>query len=476
MISDATHRTCFLFGVASLLLATPACGDGPDASAPAARASAATKPAPIVVPTAAPATATATAAPRPAKPLRTFCTEPERDAATAEIAKLDERMRALDSTPGANGGAALSTQVDTLLQGPCFKLADPLHSPFDSGVAARSWWERGGKLWLENNVAYQADREQTYVVQPSVLPTLASDLEGASKSPVAPLLCPTGAAMPGATAACGQGTSGWLLRAQQALHGASAEYHTRDTEHPPCLRSREECERVALEESREARFVKYAACVDQLPPEVDALPLGRYQAPEGGWLIVRGPRATRNACDEIRAYELTTGAAYIARECSRNVTTEVGRMPVDATREAMLIAFLAPFAKHYATTNAVAFKLPKEIPALADSGRQGHGRGGGISDVTSLELAWIRKQGGQARVTLTWPHAFWPALTHAAHLLAIAESGFVPGKCAPARLPNIKWDALGPHVENHEQHDRTSSPALLRAFESLHASACPGAK
>ena len=64
------------------------------------------------------------------------------------------------------------------------------------------------------------------------------------------------------------------------------------------------------------RYQKWHACIEELRPRQDALPLGRVRAPMRGFFVVRGRRGHYSFCDEIRAYDLASGAAYVASSCS----------------------------------------------------------------------------------------------------------------------------------------------------------------
>ncbi len=116
-----------------------------------------------------------------------------------------------------------------------------------------------------------------------------------------------------------------------------------------------------------------------------ALPLGRFRAPDRGWLVIRGRRGHYEFCDELRAYDVETGAAYVAKSCSglhlrpggsvdfeatnasRKAAVEAGRVDVANLREAVWMILLAPQAQE-GYLSADYFSLPKGmVPTPPDS-------------------------------------------------------------------------------------------------------------
>lgn len=216
------------------------------------------------------------------------------------------------------------------------------------------------------------------------------------------------------------------------------------------------CVDAAMERPERERYQAWHACIEDDGETHTALPLGNYRAPREGWLVVRGRRGHYAFCDEVRAYDLATGAAYIARSCSglalvegggvdgdvtdaaREDGTLVGRVPVDALREAAWMMLLADEVEHDVRAGGFAPYIPEGIDIVLPETKPftGHSRGHSHStDQTRLYWSWSLKGATVDAGELTWPSDYNDAARdHAVRLLDIAEAGFVAG-CAPARLP-----------------------------------------
>lgn len=129
------------------------------------------------------------------------------------------------------------------------------------------------------------------------------------------------------------------------------------------------------------RLRRWLACVDEARETRAALPLGRFRAPVTGWIVTRSHRGARAFCDELRAYDLATGAAYVASSCGREVLTEdgshrdrdatdrtrrlsftAGQVPLDALREAALIAMVASWSEEALADEVTTELLPANVP------------------------------------------------------------------------------------------------------------------
>lgn len=379
-------------------------------------------------------------------------------AAKAKLDAIDGRIHKLAASADARG---LQKEIEKLLSDdPCFALAaatTPYPMEFDSGLSLRSFWEQGGHYWLSSQLELVGTETPYLVVPPTSRRSLASDVQ--TVHPLAPLLCPADAAMPGSTSTCGADTLGWMHRADVDLARASAASHralarsSPDAEPPP---SRERCVKKAAESPAAEQFLAFASCITQVPERADTLPLGRFAAPKDGWLLVRGRRGHYSGCEQIRAYDLATGATYVAKSCfgmtaaPNQHSAEIGRVPVDAIREAALMIFLSVLADRDVVRGGEGHAIPSGIVPMVPAG-VGAGIGlsgfGWSSGRTVMEVAWVRAGRGQARATVEWPDSDVPARQHATDLLAVAEKGFSGGTCAPAALPAMPWGALGPRVE-----------------------------
>jgi hypothetical protein len=408
---------------------------------------------------------------------------PQGQAAKAKLDALDARVQKL--APAADA-RPIQKEIEKLLADePCFGLAvatTPFPMEFDSGLSLRDFWDQGGHYWLSSQLELVGKETPFLVIPPTSRHSLTSDVQ--TVHPLAPLLCPADAAMPRSTSTCGAETLGWMHRAHVELARASAAAHlslarsATPSEPPP---SRDRCGKKALASPPDEQFLAFANCVSQVPERADTLPLGRFAAPKDGWLVVRGRRGHYSGCEQVRAYDLATGAAYVSKSCFGMTTApnqhsaEIGRVPVDAIREAALMIFLSVLADRDVVRSGEGHAIPQGIEPVIPAG-VGAGIGlsgfGWSSGRTVMEVAWVRGGRGQARATLEWPDSDVPARQHATDLLAVAEKGFAAGTCAPAALPPMPWGALGPRIEKGYMPTFDDQPVYgqLRAdFEALRA-------
>ncbi len=399
------------------------------------------------------------------------CTVPaDIQAARDLVAALAVKVK---SAPPNADGKALDDALNALLETKCFRLAIAHHARFDSALSAQTWWERGGEWWLETTLAFGEKVDHTLVMPPEVLPTLTSDRASAPASPLAPLLCPS------ASATCGRETAGWMIRAERALTAHGQREKSRNAEEPAPASTDEECEKEALREPLADRFTHYAICVSNLVRTRDALPLGHFRAPTTGWITMRGFRGHMRGCNEARAYDLATGAAYVAKRCTNaSPEAEVGRVPVDALREAALIVLLARISAHEAIVTAEGHALPPSIPLFTEAVGLGRGASGGFSSGrTTFDVSWLVGKASIAATTVDVPDSHHGVDEHASTLVAVLEASFSADGCTTAKLPEIAWDAPGPRVQEKMYVPKFDQPMyvdLARDLEALRQKpACP---
>lgn len=313
-------------------------------------------------------------------------------------------------------------------------------------LALRTWWSEGGQNAAEHTI----DLSNYWNTHVFVGPTLrqAYALEAQRHEPVAPLLCPAN------EAGCGAEAAGYVADIDQFLERVALRNTVMMADEAP-TKTHDRCVAEARAEPvaglRRARF---AACVAQVVPRQARMPLGHFRAPRG-WLVVRGRRGHYGFCDELRAYHLDSGAAYVARRCSELVLSgpsvdegetgrratlqvEAGTMNVSALRRlGLLLAFgqrLDPEVLAYVHS----YEIPRDLPP-ADPGSLGATEGGdqgyGHSGQTSLAFRLFEgERGALAEGGFVWPDAYRPFDQAADDLLVSAEASFRPG-CVPAPLP-----------------------------------------
>ncbi|GMU63339.1 MAG: hypothetical protein AMXMBFR34_51020 [Myxococcaceae bacterium] len=355
------------------------------------------------------------------------------------------RWKALQGALEARDAAGVKAAWAALEEHPCYRLpfAETWRHPEPDDVELMSqWWEHGGRDWLATGWA-EPPNPDFAVVPPDVPKHLTRENAGG----LARLLCP--AAGPGE---CGRDAAGWLLRARDRLE--PHEDHAGDA-----LRKQaeEECASRAKKAKKDEQYRAWRRCLDEKRPLGVLMPLGRVDAPKDGWLVLRGRRGHYQFCDEVRVYDLATGAAWVAQSCSglvlqqggsvdhdatdaqRGVTVKVGRLPVDALREAAWMTLLVPHLTLNAQPWAWFVRRPPGVAPRWPDDLSGEGLGLGSFWVTSaqtqLAWSWQGHDGLRESGSLTWPDSSNAGEDHADDLWRIAEAAFAPG-CAPARPPS----------------------------------------
>lgn len=356
------------------------------------------------------------------------------------------------ATPGSDPTGLVSGYED-LFQQPCARMASEVNRPeMTTVLSMQQWLSAGGYSWLWS----LPSNENTLTVPPGVPAELT--LESAeADDPLRSLLCSA------ADESCGRATAGWRMRAAQAFReiGRSSQQNLEAN----IAERRAECLEQAKAEPEPARYAHWSRCAQHAVPQQPALPLGATSAPDRGWFVLRGRRGHYSYCEELRAYHLPTGAAYVVKDCGRIVFqphsggagsgSVVGRLPVEALREA---AWMTLFARRVAwQTRAATIEVPSPLTrSLPPPSGVLHGSGGGwgwgSSAQTLLSWAWVDGTETLASGTLTWPDSMYPGEDHADELWRVAEAALEPG-CAPVRLPRRL--ALGPNRSGVSPVDAT---------------------
>lgn len=385
-----------------------------------------------------------------AKPLQA-CTPktPEYQAADMALDELDRQIRSL---PAGAAVEPYNRKLAELLKLPCFRLSveNPRDLEAKSAVSLRIFWEDGGEEWLRSYLALR-DPEPSVVLPPDLRPALASDGEHGEVPPA--FLCPA------ADERCGQETAGWVLRSERALATLAHSSHAPSPGPAPLSpkAQAQTCWNMARGKPASERYVVWRTCLERARPEVPALPLGAFRAPLSGWWLIRGRRGHYHFCDEVRAYDLASGAAYVAASCSglvlrdggsvahdqtdagRHVSVRMGRLPVDNLREAALMVVLAKEVRSV-QVHAESYPLPAGLVPRRpeDAGIGGGGSGSFWMSSAQTTLSWALHEGDVIRAEgrLTWPDSADAGEQNAVDLLRVAEAGLQDG-CPPALLPEL---------------------------------------
>ncbi|MBN8610963.1 MAG: hypothetical protein J0L92_10290 [Deltaproteobacteria bacterium] len=390
--------------------------------------------------------------------------------------------------------ASVETVADRyreLVASPCFVSMGDGEAPLASRAAMYVWWHEGGQDWLWHFAHGRGAGAFDVRLPPSPRPTLSLE-SSPTDHPLRALLCSE------VDAACGLETAGWALRAAEAFEAHAARDRERermqaaeaDADQDVIAEATQEgriaqCARAVNDVPSAERFPRWRACVSAARDQTSVLPVGRIHAPTRGWLVLRGRRGHYAYCDELRAYDLATGAAHLASRCGRllggvpqeTLTVTSGRVPIDALREAAWMLLLADLVdRHHVSSLEVS--VPANVPSRWDPNvlaAQGRGSGWGSSAQTRLDWAWAEGSRVLARGTLTWPDSDRAAESHAASLVRIAEAALAPG-CAPAILPRglaLGTDTLGVSpVDADAETLRRTADALEVALRAARAPRC----
>ena len=340
---------------------------------------------------------------------------------------------------------ALRAEWERVGDEPCLEVArETGELPwFESLPTFRAWWAEGGRTWLFGLL----DGGRDLLIPPEMQTPLALD---AASPALRALLCPEG------DGDCGAATRGWRTRAESAFEAQ---------EHSDAARAGgRDCASAIQRVSPEERWVYWGRCVAASVPRRGTLPLASFRRPDRGWLVLRGRRGHYRYCDEVRAYDLTTGAAHVARSCRgmalgadgsvdrraqpSAITLQAGRVPLDNLREAAWMLFLAE-AVSLRRVGIRQVSPPRGLRRrfrIEPLFRHGFGSGSWAhSGQTRLAWAWVHGPDLVAEGTLTWPDSARPGESHAARLIEIAEGGLTEG-CVPAALPRLKLGTRRPGV------------------------------
>lgn len=360
-----------------------------------------------------------------------------RSEAEDALERLDDRIESMTASqePSEAIGA-----LRELLGSPCFLMsAENFIADPDSALSLQAWWRDGGFRWLQSYLdplSRHGAASEIVVLPPDPRRTLT--LESHSDHRLSSLLCPE------TDRSCGIETDGWRRRAESWFHRHSMAGG--DVLRPEAPRREEAC--AELEKSDELRgYMKWRSCIEERRAHVVALPVGRFSAPTGGWLVVRTERYDPNLFEcrsryELSAYDLGSGAVYSADMClcsgpidgpaifcEENVGTlrvRAGGVNLENLREAAWMTVLAPEVerdKRQAETFIVSAGLeriwvvdPPGPPALVSQTVT-------VSEGDSIAWSWIQETGTIAEGVL-YLRKPSDENDYAVELLTIADASF----------------------------------------------------
>jgi hypothetical protein len=415
------------------------------------------------------------------------------DAASAEYANADAELKsisdAVGALPPAGDFAPLVERIRALARGRCFALLSGVSVDVKSALSLWAYWNDGGHARLRDALDWGSKGSRRVWVEPSVRKALT--LETSPTSALRPLLCPA------RDDRCGAETRGWELRAEDAFGQAGALDAAERKAHVPPRSSSgsqvrdDDCTETARQTPAKQRFIAYRDCLDRTFDNRVALPIGHLRAPSRGWLVISGRRGHYDFCDETRAYDLASGAAFRVGTCSalalrpggsvdhratddgRKVVVELGHLPLDALREAAWMLLLMDEVDEDVRVSGWGQEVPDGMEILEARYSEGslanlygwvHG-GSFSSGETRLRWRIVREEAELKSGELTWPRERdEPQRHHALTLLKVAEEGFVAG--CPGSAPPIALIQSKPRVSASKLD--TDGESLGKAVDLIH--------
>jgi hypothetical protein len=412
------------------------------------------------------------------------CAKNDVPALKAQIEALGYRVYEETNAP------ALLADLRTLWAKPCLAhLARVVPPPSAATLdSLRDAWDRGFGATLADAAGglRTMDGHRVLVIPPEVLPELTE----AERAEVAPVLCTNGAVD------CARSMS-YVARADNTFGGVEAltragqssvwaPHWSRSLLDVPVCTNKE----VARAPPGATTFEAWAVCAAALAPQAWKYADVRFRAPDRGWLVLRGRRGHYSGADEIRAYDLATGAAYVARQqWGLSVPPSVprdrpelitGRLAPDQVRE-LAFVLLTKGAILRVRRNGTLMAVPEDI-ALKLSALPRADLGSGprfsisSSDQTTLDFAYIVDGSVVRQGHFTWPSSDDAREAHIDDLVRVVEAGLIPG-CAPAKLPaRLGGEAWHPVINDYTKELMEKVNKLQAKLEGLRGMACPGAR
>ncbi|NVJ23819.1 hypothetical protein HUW62_21565 [Myxococcus sp. AM011] len=382
---------------------------------------------------------------------------PEWTAARERLLALDARLEALpDDGDGKLGVSALRE----LLMSRCFEMSREEPEPVPEDVpllGLKTWWKEGGRSWVESYLELGKPGTRTVVLPPEARDVLTLETVKPDHR-LAGMLCSS------KDAACAKETEAWSGR-MEASFLRELERKADKAEAKLEAEARKACVNDAKPRPKRWRYTAWRSCEGGTKSFEKVLPVVRLRAPTEGWLVLRGRRGHYSFCDEVRAYHLETGAAWVSQSCSRLSLYEdaerIGRVDVETTQanrrpqvtagalsrellreltwvlllgdEGISVERARPVTRTVPAGYAIEWReRPSGITTMA-------GMGGGSmwfhSGQTHLSWTWFPPAKGEPLTgEVTWPESADPAENHADELIVALEETFKPG-CPSSPAP-----------------------------------------
>lgn len=401
----------------------------------------------------------------------------EAKAARRALAQVGQQIRSL--SPDEDAASAVE-RLWELRDMRCFEGSSESSRSYSGarGASLKQWWMDGGEAWLRSYLELAAG-SRTIVIPPDVRTTLSA----APGTALSTVVCPSGERCPESNA--------WKQRTRSAMMAVwKADQKSVPMPKEFAPPERKACIPGLADVPEEERYPVLRRCWERSRAQSPKLPIGDVRVPKQGWLILRGRRGHYSFCDEIRAYSLETGSAYVAQSCSslalvtgghvdaratdagRKVEVAAGRVPVDALRDTTLLLLLRDSVDTAIQTKAERLELPAGLEARwrHDEHGSGHVFGSMWVSTAQTSIAWAFHPPGAsaAEGTFRWPNSSNPAESLAAKWMADLEGRLVKG-CPSERVPAEHLQAMSaPGVNARDAPEGVTDvqDALLAALAS----------
>jgi hypothetical protein len=386
-----------------------------------------------------------------AKPLAVCASDSaEAKTATAALADLDQQIARLSS---AGDAAATAKALGHLLLQPCFELAaeNPRQGDVTSATsssALRTWWQAGGRAWLDSYLHGSAEgRIDPIVLPPDMLDSFVpGDARGAAlPAQIAQLTCAANA-----SEECGAEVRGYQRRAQ-------VFFATQSRARPgSCANPEIPADPTCGIAARKRDYVAWRLCLEERRTRVPTLPLGQMRPPREGWLVVsQKPRPpSEKGCAESQAFHVASGSAAIVVTCagrgtppdagtgSRKITT--GVVPAAFVREALWMLMLSDRVK-LRQTHAETKHLPSGMVPRWPRGGTASGSGCSEGSAHDTIISWQWWSEGQPLLSGHGNVVRDPGMAHAANLFEVLQASFSPAKPA-LPVPAAVLESIGESI------------------------------
>lgn len=340
-----------------------------------------------------------------------------------------------------------------------------------TGIEAKTYWQAGLDMWFRTYLDFADGSDNVVWLLPSRPSVVTAQTR--PSDPLAPWMC---SADP--QDACSAQVAAWRSRAQRTFELFAHGGRGRSVNCDPAENDGPEAD----------AYPQWRACESEGLPRQASLPVGGLGIIEDGWIVLYGRRGHYQYCDELAAFDLSSGAHYRFAECEHRpelnsiaaaggiakarIEVETGTIPLELLREFAWVALSVPYVQRNAVTErALGRQLPEGLrmarpPAPLSAVGLGFWSTGS-SGHTTLGWLWTRaSKKTPAHGELSWPDGLSdPADDHTVRLLDFAEQRSVPG-CAAKKLPAWLLDNLAADQLPERQSEMVDAPseALLAAM------------